>query len=114
MADEADKQSGTEPQASGERPQPRPPGYFEGESMTRRRAFTIAAQGVGGVAGAAIVLPALGFAVAPLLREMALALGGGGDAGRSREAWTRCAVLVRSHASPAQVAREFKLVRRCI
>ena len=35
--------------------------------MTRRRAFTIAAQGLGGVAGAAIVLPAIGFAVCLLL-----------------------------------------------
>src|SRR2546430_1617933 len=33
--------------------------------MTRRRAFTIAVQGLGGTAGAAIVLPAVGLAVAP-------------------------------------------------
>ena len=36
--------------------------------MTRRRAFTVAGQGLGGIAGAAIVLPAVGFAVAPDLR----------------------------------------------
>ena len=41
---------------------PAPPGYFEGESMTRRHAFTIAAQGLGGLTGAAIVLPAVGLA----------------------------------------------------
>jgi menaquinol-cytochrome c reductase iron-sulfur subunit len=34
--------------------------------MTRRRAFTVAAQGLGGVAGAAVVLPAVGFALAPV------------------------------------------------
>ena len=37
--------------------------------MTRRRAFTIAAQGLGGIAGAAIVLPAVGFAVAPIFHR---------------------------------------------
>lgn len=57
--------------------------------------------------------PALAFAVAPLLREMALALGNGSEPHRSHEAWTRCAVLVRSTALPAQLAREFKLLHRC-
>jgi menaquinol-cytochrome c reductase iron-sulfur subunit len=47
-------------------PDHKPPGYFEGESMTRRRAFTIAGQALGGVAGAAIILPVLGFAAAPI------------------------------------------------
>ena len=51
------------------RAKPDPPGYFEGESMTRRRAFTIAAQGVGGIAGAAIILPAVGFAIAPIFHR---------------------------------------------
>ena len=37
--------------------------------MTRRHAFTIAAQGLGGLAGAAIVLPAVGFAVAPIFHR---------------------------------------------
>jgi quinol---cytochrome c reductase iron-sulfur subunit, bacillus type len=46
-----------------------PAGYFEGESMTRRTAFTVAGQALGGIAGAAIVLPAVGFAVAPLFEE---------------------------------------------
>jgi hypothetical protein len=58
--------------------------------------------------------PALAFAVAPLLREMSLALGGEAEARRSRDAWTRCAVLVRSNAAPAQLAREFKLLHRCL
>ena len=44
----------------------KPIGYFEGESMTRRKAFAVAGQAFGGIAGAAIVLPALGFAVAPI------------------------------------------------
>ena len=43
MADAGDKQNGRG--ARREPPKPDPPGYFEGESMTRRRAFTIAAQG---------------------------------------------------------------------
>ena len=37
--------------------------------MTRRHAFTIAAQALGGLAGAAIVLPAVGFAVAPIFHR---------------------------------------------
>ena len=48
---------------------PEPPGYFEGESMTRRKAFTLAGGAIGGIAGAAIVLPAIGFAVAPLFEQ---------------------------------------------
>jgi Rieske Fe-S protein len=66
VADEADKRNGAAATPGPERAKPDPPGYFEGESMTRRHAFTIAAQGLGGLAGAAIVLPAVGFAVAPI------------------------------------------------
>ncbi|MBA2523413.1 MAG: ubiquinol-cytochrome c reductase iron-sulfur subunit [Solirubrobacterales bacterium] len=44
----------------------KPIGYFEGESMTRRKVFAVAGQALGGVAGAAVVLPALGFAIAPI------------------------------------------------
>jgi len=58
--------------------------------------------------------PALAFAVAPLLREMSLALDGEAGARRSRDAWTRCAVLVRSNAAPAQLAREFKVLHRSL
>jgi Rieske Fe-S protein len=50
-------------------PSPDPAGYFEGESMNRRTAFTIGVQAIGGIAGAAIVLPAIGFAAAPLFEE---------------------------------------------
>ena len=69
MADDADKMNGAEEAPRQQREKPDPPGYFEGESMTRRRAFTIAAQGIGGIAGAAIVLPAVGFAVAPIFHR---------------------------------------------
>jgi menaquinol-cytochrome c reductase iron-sulfur subunit len=50
-------------------PTPEPPGYFEGESMNRRTAFSIGVQAIGGIAGAAILLPAIGFAAAPLFEE---------------------------------------------
>jgi Rieske Fe-S protein len=53
----------------GSPPQPDPPGYFEGESMTRRRVLNVAVQALGGVAGAAVVLPAVGFALAPVFDE---------------------------------------------
>ncbi len=69
VADDADKMNGAEEAPRQQREKPDPPGYFEGESMTRRRAFTIAAQGIGGLAGAAIVLPAVGFAVAPIFHR---------------------------------------------
>ena len=52
-----------------ERAKPDPPGYFEGESMTRRRVFTVGAQALGGLAGAGIVLPAVGFAIAPIFHR---------------------------------------------
>src|SRR6188472_3489727 len=37
--------------------------------MTRRHVFTVASQALGGLAGAAIVLPAVGFAVAPIFHR---------------------------------------------
>ncbi len=52
-----------------ERVKPDPPGYFEGESMTRRHVFTVASQALGGLAAARIVLPAVGFAVAPIFHR---------------------------------------------
>jgi hypothetical protein len=58
---------------------------------------------------------ALGFAVGPLLREMSLALRS--DAPPSSapgEGAPRSAVLVRSTATPARVAREFKLLHRAL
>ena len=66
MADAADKTNGQTGEALR---QPDPAGYFEGESMTRRRALTVAGQAVGGVAGAIIVLPAVGFALAPIFKK---------------------------------------------
>jgi menaquinol-cytochrome c reductase iron-sulfur subunit len=67
VADAADKTNGSA--GGGAVPKPDPPGYFEGESMTRRKALTVAGQAVGGLAGAAIVLPAVGFAVAPIFEK---------------------------------------------
>ena len=37
--------------------------------MTRRRAFTVAVTALGGVAGAAVVLPAVGFSIAPIFHR---------------------------------------------
>jgi menaquinol-cytochrome c reductase iron-sulfur subunit len=67
LADAADKTNGSA--GDGSPPKPDPAGYFEGESMNRRRAFTVAGQAVGGIAGALIVLPAVGFAVAPIFEK---------------------------------------------
>ncbi len=69
MADSGEKQTGARAPEQGASPKPNPPGYFEGESMTRRRAFTVAAGGLGGLAGAVVVLPTVGFALAPLFER---------------------------------------------
>ena len=45
---------------------PKPAGYFEGETMTRRTAFAIGGQAFGGIAVAAVALPVVGFALAPI------------------------------------------------
>ena len=45
---------------------PDPAGHFEGESITRRRAFIVGGQALGVAAGAAVLLPTIGFALAPL------------------------------------------------
>jgi menaquinol-cytochrome c reductase iron-sulfur subunit len=47
----------------------KPPGYFEGETMTRRALFAGGAMAAGGIAGAAILLPAIGFALGPVFEE---------------------------------------------
>jgi menaquinol-cytochrome c reductase iron-sulfur subunit len=65
VADEGNEKQGK----PGGLPSPDPAGYFKGESMTRRTAFTVGVQALGGLAGAAVVLPAIGFAVAPLFEE---------------------------------------------
>ena len=68
MADASEKREAG-PFAGQEPAKPDPPGYFPGESMTRRRAFTVVAQAIGGVAGAAVALPAIGFAIAPIFHR---------------------------------------------
>lgn len=50
-------------------PKADPPGKFEGESMTRRHALMVGGQALAGAAGAAVVLPAIGFALAPVFKE---------------------------------------------
>src|SRR4051812_37771645 len=45
------------------------PGGFAGEPITRRRLFSAGAMAAGGIAGAAIALPAIGFALGPVFDE---------------------------------------------
>lgn len=45
------------------------PGAFEGETVTRRRFMEGTAAAVGGIATAAFTLPALGFALGPVLED---------------------------------------------
>ena len=61
MAEQADKKQ------RGEIPEKvKPAGYFEGESMTRRTAFALGGQALGGIAVVAVALPVVGFALAPV------------------------------------------------
>jgi menaquinol-cytochrome c reductase iron-sulfur subunit len=46
------------------------PGAFDGETVTRRRFMTLSAHGAGLVASAAVVVPALGFAIGPIFRRL--------------------------------------------
>jgi Rieske Fe-S protein len=48
----------------------KPPGWFPGETMTRRRLFTGGAVALGGIAGAAVLLPVIGFALGPNFDEL--------------------------------------------
>jgi len=66
VADAADKTNGKTGEAL---PKSDPAGHFQGESMNRRRALTVASQAVGGIAGALIVLPAVGFSIAPIFEK---------------------------------------------
>jgi menaquinol-cytochrome c reductase iron-sulfur subunit len=52
-----------------EMPEAPPRGYFEGESMTRRNAFIVGSQVLAATAGAAVVLPTIGFALAPVFTK---------------------------------------------
>lgn len=45
------------------------PGAFEGETVSRRNFMNFVAQGAGGIAVAAIGLPALGFAIGPIFKR---------------------------------------------
>jgi menaquinol-cytochrome c reductase iron-sulfur subunit len=47
----------------------KPPGFYEGETITRRRLFTAGAAGLGAIAGAAVTLPAIGFALGPVFER---------------------------------------------
>lgn len=82
MADETDKNGAGRSDSAPELPPAQPRGYFEGESMTRRKAFVVGSAALGGLAGAAVVLPVVGFAVAPVLtrgEERWEAVGSTGD-----------------------------------
>ena len=61
MAEQADKRNPAEYPEN-----PKPAGYYEGETMTRRTVFALAGQALGGVGVVAVTLPVVGFAVAPI------------------------------------------------
>ena len=80
MADASEKREAG-PFAGQEPAKPDPPGYFPGESMTRRRAFTVAGQALGGVAGTLYALSvnsvAVGMDQQVELRGLAIIVLGG-------------------------------------
>ncbi len=66
MADPANNKNGGSAGGNEAPERPKPAGYFEGETMTRRTVFAVAGQAFGGVAAAGVLLPVVGFAVAPI------------------------------------------------
>ena len=52
---------------SGGLEKPKPAGYFEGETMTRRAVFTVGGQAAGAAALTIVALPLVAFSVAPIL-----------------------------------------------
>jgi len=66
LSDSQNKNLSAEDRPRTKLPEAQPRSYFEGESLTRRKVFTVASQAVGGIAGAAVVLPVVGFALAPV------------------------------------------------
>ena len=65
LADRADIPEGPDG-GNGPAEKPQPAGYYEGESMTRRGAFIVGGQALGIAATTAVLLPVVGFAVAPI------------------------------------------------
>src|SRR3954467_14711905 len=57
------------------------PGAFDGETLTRRRFMTGTAHMAGLVAGAAAVIPALGFALGPVFERLPVMWQPVGDVG---------------------------------
>ena len=60
MADQADRERGLDLE------KPKPAGYYEGETMTRRTVFGIGVQAAGVLAVAPVALASVGFAIAPI------------------------------------------------
>lgn len=69
MPDSQEKNLSAEDRPRTKLPEAEPRGYFEGESLTRRKVFVVASQALGGIAGAAVVLPVVGFAMAPMFER---------------------------------------------
>ena len=65
MAEAGNDKQGAPPELA----KAQPAGYFQGESITRRRVFEVGVQAVGGLAVGLVALPAIGFAVAPLFEQ---------------------------------------------
>jgi menaquinol-cytochrome c reductase iron-sulfur subunit len=62
VADAPEKKNGQ----NGSHEKPDPAGYFEGETMTRRAVFTVGGQMAGIVGISIVLLPTVGFALAPV------------------------------------------------
>jgi menaquinol-cytochrome c reductase iron-sulfur subunit len=60
LADERNKPTPLEAE------KPKPAGYFEGETMTRRTVFALGGQAFGAAAVTVVALPVVGFALAPI------------------------------------------------
>ncbi len=66
---DASAQEAAQEKADRELPPTKMPGQYPGETFTRRSMFSGGAAAAGGIAGAAIALPAIGFALGPVFKE---------------------------------------------
>ena len=87
------------------------PGAFEGETVTRRRFMTGTAATAGAIAGAAITLPALGFAIAPVFHRASASWQDVGDLAQFKTSDYR-PVVITIESGVGGAGRSIAYVRR--
>jgi quinol---cytochrome c reductase iron-sulfur subunit, bacillus type len=87
------------------------PGAFEGETVSRRRLMNMTVHGAGAIAGAAITLPALGFALGPVFAREAATWQDIGPLSRFTDS-TYVPVTITIEPGIGEIGRSTAFVRR--